>query len=277
MDFKLKQSMRTKAMNEGTLRIAVISPMTRSGASVVTTVLAQAAALTQDLKTVITYTSPSRTLPIYLDVERQVEDKTRSISQVVKLLQADAISVDELDEYALKLDTNCYMMDTVSESITQEEALTVQKYVFTNVKADIVLCDISESLDEPTAQELISVANAVCFVLNPDETSIEAFRIWFESEYWPKDKDYFIVINRYDDAIMGVRQYAKKCQVSVRNTCKLHYNPFIVKACNESFLKDIVPYACQNKDYRVIQLRSDIKELMSWCATISGNRLKWEK
>lgn len=277
MDFQLQQRLRTKAMNEGTLRIAVISPMTRSGASVVTTVLAQAAALTQDLKTVITYTSPSRTLPVYLDVERQVDDKTRSISQVVKLLQADAISADELDEYALKLDTNCYMMDTVSESITQEEALTVQKYVFTNVKADIVLCDISESLDEPTAQELISVANAVCFVLNPDETSIEAFRIWFESEYWPKDKDYFVVINRYDDAIMGVRQYAKKCQVSVRNMCKLHYNPFIVKACNESFLKDIVPYACRNKDYRVIQLRSDIKELMSWCATISGNKLKWEK
>lgn len=276
LNINVKQVLRTRAMNEGTLRIAVVSPINRSGASVVATVLAQAAALTQGLKTVITYTSAAKTLPIYLNVERQVEDKTRSISQVVKLLQADAISVEELDEYALKIDTNCYMMDTVSETITREEALTVQKYVFTNIDADIALCDISEALDEPVAQELISVANAVCFVLNPDETSIEAFRTWFESEYWPKGKDYFIVINRYDDAIMGVRQYAKKCGVSVRNTCKLHYNPFIVKSCNESFLKDIVPYACQNKDYRVIQLRSDIKELMSWCSTISGNRLKWK-
>lgn len=261
----------------GTLRLAVISPINRSGASVVTTILAQAAALTQDLKTVITYTSKERTLPVYLDVERQVEDKTRSISQVVKLLQADAISAEELDEYAIKLDTNCYMMDTVSEAITREDALMVQKYVFTNVKADIVLCDVSEALDDPTAQELISVSDAVCFVLNPDEPSIEYFKVWRDSEMWPKDKNYFIVINRYDDEIMGVRQYAKKCGVGAKDTCKLHYNPFIVKSCNESFLKDIVPYAYINKDYRLLELRSDIKELMSWCTSAGGFKLKWKK
>lgn len=273
----LPQKVVPKAQTDGTLRLAVISPMNRSGASVVTTVLAQAAALTQDLKTVITYTSPARTLPVYLDAQHQVEDRTRSISQVVKLLQAGAITADELDEYAIKLDTNCYMMDTVSESITQEEALEVQKYVFTNVKADIVLCDVSEALDDPNAQELIGTANAVCFVLNPDEPSIEAFKVWRDSEYWPKDKDYFIIINRYDDEIMGVRQYAKKCGVQAKNTCKLHYNPFIVKSCNESFLKDIVPYAYINKDWRLLEIRNDIKELMSWCAFIGGFKLKWKK
>lgn len=277
---KLAENLRKdsrKTSRDGTLRIAVITPINRCGASVVTTVLAQSAAITQEMKTVITYTSPRRTLPTYLDVKRQVEDKTRSISQVVKLLQADAISTDELDEYAVKLDDNCYMMDTVAESITREEALMVQKYVFTHVKADMVLCDISEAIDDPTAQELIAVADAVCFVLNPDTTSIDAFRIWKESAFWPKDKDYFCVISRYDDDIIGVRQFAKACGVPTKHMCKVHYNPFIVKACNESFLKDIVPYAYEHKDKRVLQLRSDIKELMSWCMTEGGYRLKWSK
>ena len=47
------------------MRLAILSPLNRSGCSVVTTMLAQGAALTQDWKTVVTYTSKARTLPIY--------------------------------------------------------------------------------------------------------------------------------------------------------------------------------------------------------------------
>lgn len=259
------------------MKIAVISPINRSGASVVASVLAQASAITQELRTVLTYTSPEKTLPVYLDVTGQAEDRTRSISQVVKLLQADAMTAEDLDDYAIKLDANCYMMDTVSDSITRSEALQIQKYVFEHMQADLVFCDVSEAIDEPIAQELISISDAVCFVLNPDTISIDAFNTWKSSEYWPKDKKYFVVINRYDDAIYGVRQYAKQCGIEVKNTCKLHYNPFIVKSCNEQFLKDIVPYSYTNKDYRVIDLRNDIKELMSWIAVTSGRKLRWVK
>ena len=130
------------------MRLAVLSPLERCGCSVVTTMLAQSAALTQDLKTVVTYTSNARTLPIYLSLKDYLQDRTRSISQVVKLLQARAISAGELDEFAIKVAPNFYLMDTVSPTITMEEALMVQKYVFTNIEADLVLCDISEPLDD---------------------------------------------------------------------------------------------------------------------------------
>jgi hypothetical protein len=268
---------KTRKKADNTLRIAVISPVTRSGASVVTAILAQSAALTQQLRSVITYTSPHRVLPDYMNAVPQIEDRTRSASQIVKLLQSDAITADELDEYAIMLDENCYMLDVVSSTITDEEALMVQKFVYTNIKADVVLCDISEALDDETALELISVSDAICYVLNPDTVSIEAFKEWKNSDVWPKDIPYFVVINRYADDIIGVRQFAKKCGISAKNTCKLHYNPYIVKSCNESFLKDIVPYAYLEKDSRVLQLRSDIKELMSWCTYNSGYKLKWIK
>ena len=100
------------------MRLAILSPLNRSGCSVVTTMLAQGAALTQDWKTVVTYTSKARTLPIYLNLIEYTEDRTRSISQVVKLLQAKAISSDELDDFAIKVAPNFYLMDTVSETIT---------------------------------------------------------------------------------------------------------------------------------------------------------------
>ena len=150
------------------MRLAILSPLNRSGCSVVTTMLAQGAALTQDWKTVVTYTSKARTLPIYLNLIEYTEDRTRSISQVVKLLQAKAISSDELDEFAIKVAPNFYLMDTVSETITNEEALMVQKYVYTNITADLVLCDISESIEDQSAQELMEVSDAVCFIVNPE-------------------------------------------------------------------------------------------------------------
>lgn len=258
------------------MRLAIISPLNRSGCSVVTTMLAQCAALTQDLKTVVTYTSRERVLPTYLNLGQYVQDKTRSISQVVKLLQAKAISADELDEFAIKVAPNFYLMDTVSNTITDEEALLVQKYVYTNISADLTLCDISESLDDPNAQELLDASDAICVVLNPDTVSIEAFTVWRESEFWPKDKPFFIVIDRYDEAIIGVRPYAKKCGVEAKNTCKLHYSPFIVKACNENFLAEIVPYAYE-KDIRVLNIRTDLYELMTWCMAACGRKVRWEK
>lgn len=258
------------------MRLAVLSPLNRSGCSVITTMLAQAAALTQDMPTMVTYTSKSRTLPLYLNLGSYLEDRTRSISQVVKLLQARAISSDELGEFAIRVAANFYLMDTVSETITDEEALMVQKYVYTNVPHDLVLCDISEAIDDTNAQELIEVSDAICIVLNPDDVSVEMFRMWRESEYWPKNKPHLIVINRYDDAIIGIRPYAKQCGVETKHICKLHYNPMVVKSCNENFLAEIVPYAYE-KDMRVIDLRNDLKEMMSWITSMSGRKLVWEK
>lgn len=258
------------------MKIAIISPLNRSGCSVVTTMLAQCTALTQDLKTVVTYTSRVRSLPAYLNLGAYVQDRTRSISQVVKLLQARAITAEELDDFAIKVAPNFYLMDTVSDSITDDEALLVQKYVYTHIASDITLCDISEALDDKNAQELLEASDAVCVVLNPDNVSIDSFKVWKESDYWPKDKPYFIVINRYEESIIGVRPYAKLCGVTAKNVCKLHYSPFVVKACNENFLADIVPYAYE-KDIRVLNIRNDLLELMSWCGNASGRKVRWEK
>lgn len=258
------------------MRIAMLSPLNRSGCSVVATAIAQSAAMTQDMKTVLTYTSKARTLPTYLNLKEFVEDKTRSVSLIVKLLKAKAISAEELNDFLIKVSSNFYLMDTVAETITEAEALLVQKYIFKNIEADLVLCDISEAIDDEHAQELMQEADAICYILNPDEVSVNAFNVWKSSDFWIADKPYFIVINRYDDPIIGVRPYGKLCGVPARDVCKLHYNPYIVKSCNEKFLADIVPYAV-DKDIRLLSIRNDLRELMSWVTSSCGRKLKWEK
>ena len=64
--------------------------------------------------------------------------------------------------------------------------------------------------------------------------------------------------------------------VDTKFICKLHYNPLLVKSCNDNFLAEIVPYAYE-KDIRVLQLRNDLKEMMSWVTNTSGSKLVWEK
>lgn len=258
------------------MRLAVISPLHRSGATVVTTMLAQAMALTQDLKTMVTYTDKERVLPMYVGKEEYTKDKTRSVAQIVELKRVNAISPDELEDFAIKVAPNFYLMDTVSNTVLESDTKDVQKYVYTKTPADFSVCDISEALDDPHAQELIKASDAVCFVLNPDNISIGIYNVWKESSYFPHDKPILVVLNRYDDTIIGVRPFAKLCGIEAQSLCKIHYNPMIVKACNESFLSDVVPYAYE-KDIRVLQLRTDIKEIMSWCTYITGRKLRWEK
>ena len=258
------------------MRISVLSPLNRSGCSVVATGIAQALAMTQDCTVTLTYTSRQRTLPIYLSLQDEVEDTTRSVSLMSKLIQNRSISAEEIQEYLVKVDTNFYLLNTVSSTVTDAEALQVQKHVFMNSMNDVIICDISESIDDTNTQELIEVSDAVCIVLNPDNVSVEAFNVWRESDYWPKNKAIFVVVNRYDDVIIGVRQFAKLCSISAKDVCKLHYNPYIIKACNENFLADIIPYAV-NKDIRLMNIRTDVKELMSWCTHVMMRKLRWDK
>lgn len=258
------------------MRLAVLSPLNRSGCSVVSTIIAQSLAATQDCTVTLAYTSRTNTLPVYLNLLDEVEDVTRSVSLLSKLTMARSISDEEIQEYLVKVDTNFYILNTVSKTVTDAEALNVQKHVFKHSLADVTICDISESIDHDNTQELFTVADAVCIVLNPDEVSIESYQIWRESDFWPKDKAVFAVVNRYGDEIVGVRPFAKRCGISARDLCKLHYNPYIVKACNERFLSDIVPYAINN-DVRLLNIKSDIKELMSWMTHVMLKKLKWDK
>ena len=102
------------------MKISVISPIKHSGTTMVSLFLGQALAVTQGVNIMLTYSGMSRRICEYASVSA-LEDKTCSISQVVKLMEARAISPEDLFDYSLGVCTNLHIMDTADPTLTEEE------------------------------------------------------------------------------------------------------------------------------------------------------------
>ena len=81
------------------MKLAVINLVEKSGASMATSLIASTASFIQELKTVITFTSNSADIITYLGLEDYINDNTRSISQVYKLMRARSMKPEDLDSY----------------------------------------------------------------------------------------------------------------------------------------------------------------------------------
>jgi hypothetical protein len=255
------------------MKLAVINIVEKSGASMATSLIASTASFIQELKTVITFTSNSADIITYLGLEDYINDNTRSISQVYKLMRARSMKPEDLDSYLLSVGENCFVLNTISDNLKVSEAAAVQKYCFERVPCDISICDISESIDDPRAQSLLGIADAVCYIINADEASIEAFNVLRQSEYFPKDKPFVVIVNRYIEEIMSTRDLAKKMGLKVSQVLPIHFNGWLTRASNNNFLSQIVPYAMDD-DQRVMQCKADMQRVMNWLSNFLDRKAK---
>ena len=256
------------------MKISVISPIKHSGTTMVSLFLGQALAVTQGVNVMLTYSGMSRRICEYASVSA-LEDKTCSISQVVKLMEARAISPEDLFDYSLGVCTNLHIMDTADPTLTEEDGTKLMTYVFDNIPSDVTICDVSGEIFDETTQQIFSTSDIVVIVIQPDTHSYEMLRKWKESEFWPKKKDVMVVVNRYDEEIAALREISKRIGVAHVNVCKLHYSPYITKYANSRDSLTIVPFAVQ-KDPRVIELNNDLKEMCQYVISSMEGRFKWE-
>lgn len=256
------------------MKISVISPISHSGTTMATLFLGQALAHTQSLNVMLTYSGMSRRICDYMSVSA-LEDKTCSISQVVKLMEAHAISPEDLYDYSIKVYPNLYIMDTADPTITEEDGTKLMTYVFDNIPADVTICDVSGEIYDETTQQIFAASDVVAIVIQPDTHSYDMLRKWKESEFWPKKADVMIIVNRYNEEIAALRDISRKIGVAHVNVCKLHYSPYITKYANEGESLTIVPYVMQ-KDPRVIELNTDLKEMCQYVVSNMEGRFKWE-
>lgn len=253
----------------------MLSPVQRSGLSVATYMLAGTLAGTQDLQACMLYTSPDKSLANFCGAESATEDKTRSVSQVLKLVEAKALKPEELRDYSIKVSTNLYLMDTISQTISPADSMKVASYVYGSIDSDLAIVDVSESIAEDMAQKMIGLSDCVGIVLNPDMKSVIKLQQWRDSQFWPKDKEIFYIIQNYDENIVAVREFCKKADIRVKSTCKLHHNPYVAKYVNMGLLQNVVPLT-YTKDFRLTNLRGDMKEIVSYLNSVMHFRMKWE-
>ena len=257
------------------MKIAVVSPAGRCGATVATLLMGYALAYTQGRTVRLCYTGDNRAIKRYVGRDTAERDATRTISQVSKLLEAHAIPPEELGDYCLKMGTNIDLMDSWDSALTEEEVTSLLVFTFSRNVADYIFCDLAYDIEDDTSQAVLQACDAVVVVSEPSKASLMAIREMQESEYWPKEKPCMLLVSKYDKDIDSLDNLARLAQFKKRTTCKLHYNPLITKYCNSGQLDTVVPYVL-SKDPRVIELNVDLKECTEFFLSLQGAKIKWE-
>ena len=257
------------------MKIAIVSPAGRCGATVSTLLMAYAVAYTQGRTARLCYTGVNRALKRYVGKDAHERDATRTISQVSKLLEAHAIAPEELGDYCTKLGANIDLMDSWDESLTEEEVTSLLVFAFTKNTADYIFCDLAHGIDDPISQEVLKECDVIIVVSEPSWASLTDVQEMQDSAFWPKDKPRMLLIAKYSEEIDAVKRLADNAKFKLRTTCKIHYNPLITKYCNSGQLDTVVPYILQ-KDPRVIELNNDLKECTQFILSLEGAKIKWE-
>lgn len=257
------------------MKIAVVSPADRCGATVATLLMGYTMAYTQGRTVRLCYTGENSAIKRYVGRDSIKRDATRTISQVSKLLEAHAIPPEDLGDYCLKMGTNIDVMDSWDNSLTEEEVTSLLVFTFSRNVADYIFCDLAYDITDSTSQAVLQTCDAMVVVSEPSKSSLTIIQEMQSSDCWPKGKPCMLLIAKYDENIDHLDTLAKLAQFKKRTTCKIHYNPLITKYCNKGQLDTVIPYIMK-KDPRVIELNTDLKECTQFFLSLQDAKIKWE-
>lgn len=245
-------------------RILVLSPLHQTGATVASVLLAQA--LTYLNKTVtLAYTRPKSYLTKYISAN-QINDPTRSIMQVVRLIDCNALKDEDILGYTVPFAKNANLMSFGDTSLTLDNMFHIVDHVYRRVPTDMVIVDCSDDIDSPVTEKLIETSNMVFLVVSPSLKILERMKQWRANTKLANYENVFVLVNHYDGVIMSLRDMAKMIGLPASYVCKIHENPWIRKMCINGTLQEIVPYV-KGLDPRVANLSCDLEELTQCVAS----------
>ncbi|MDX8360762.1 hypothetical protein [Cytobacillus sp. IB215316] len=259
-----------------TMRIAVISPDRRQGGTTASILLALAMAETQNLTSCITYTGNNNiSMSSYLGITK-VEDRTRNLTQVIKLLEANLITGKEIGDYCTKIGSNIQILDTASSSITDEDNAKLLEYALEHLSHDVVITDVATELYDPVTQAVLDKSDLIVMVLSQSQDIFRKLKVWHEEGVLEEldRRGLVFLLNQFDPYVGAFRDYSKKLGFPHRRFCKISYNPFVKKESNVGKLHTIMPRIVKN-DYRMIELNNDIRECLMVILSNLGRVTVW--
>lgn len=260
------------------MKIAVISPDRRQGGTTVSVLLALALAQTQNYRTCLTYTGNDNLSIMGCLGLKPFEDKTRNLTQVIKLLEAHAISGEEISDYCIKVPgvPNLQIIDTASDTISDEDNSKLLKFVIENLHHEIVITDVATEIYDDITRAVIDQSDLVVMVLTQSRDIGNKLKYWETAgvlEY-VNNKGLVFIFNQYDPYVEAFRDTTKRMGLRHRRCAKISYNPFIKKTGNQGKLQTILPYILK-KDPRVIELNNDLKECLMTVLANLGRKTVW--
>ncbi|GFN30932.1 hypothetical protein [Paenibacillus xylaniclasticus] len=260
------------------MRIAVISPDRKQGGTTISVLLALALAQTQNLTTCLTYTgNENRTITSFLGIKPQ-EDRTRTITQVIKLLEANAISGNEIVDYCTKVPgvPNLQIIETTADSITAEDNAKLLRFALENLNHQIVITDVVTEIYDEITGSVIDNSDLVVMVISQSRDIAARLKIWESAGVmkYLNQKGLVFICNQYDPYVEAFRDTTKRLNLRHRRCAKISYNPYIKRTSNIGKLQTILPHI-MNKDPRVIELHNDLKECLTVVLANLGRRTVW--
>lgn len=248
-------------------RILVLSPLHNLGTTAATVLMAHAVAFNGH-SAALSFTDPEPYIAQYTNLT-ELDDPMRSVTQVVKLIDSNAIENSDIINYAHQISSNLYFMNTSTSALTSAVKHRTVMSIFEGITSDVVFCDCSEDIDSPITLSLLEKADMVFVVVNMSPKVIKHMQSWIEYSALKNKAETYIVLNEYNEEVGAMRDLAKQMFMAPSHVCKIHYNPWIAKCCLSGTLHSIIPKV-MNKDYRVANLYGDFQEIVQ---AIDGNLL----
>lgn len=241
-------------------KILLLSPLHNIGTTSVAALLTQG--LTFDNKeSTIMFTRNDSVLPQYLGIQ-SVQDPTRSIMQIVRLIDNGALEDQDILDYAYTYTKNCFMMNVADPSLTERDKAQILEHIYSRVTTDVIICDNSEPIDSDMSARLIEASDMIFVVVNTYVKCKEFLNLWMQTPILkPFKNKVFLIVNQYDETVNALRNIARMYDFPANRVCKIHYNPWITKCCMTGQLHTVLPLA-RELDPRVANLNTDINELI---------------
>lgn len=238
-------------------KIMLMSPLHNMGTTCVAIMMAQGITYSNKVSTLL-YTDGDSHLPSYLNIPQNT-DPTRSIMQIVKLIDNGAIEDKDILDYGYMYSKNCWMINVSDASLLDRDREQVVNHIYSRVTSDIVIVDNSEDIVSPLTHSLLETSDMVYIVVDMSPKCMVRLDQWLKSPQLVDNRHVYIIVNKYDETVYALRTFAKKIGFPANRVCKLHYNPWITKCCTNGQLHTILPLA-RNLDPRVAALNNDVNE-----------------
>ena len=239
-------------------KVAILSPLHNSGATTVAALMAHSLAYSGK-STMLCYTAADSLLHTYFGI-RDVNDPTRSIMQVTRLIDAGAITDSDIVKYAYKYAEHAYLMNMADASLDERSQRQILQYVFDRVDTDVVICDVSDDLNDMRTQDILDTSDCVFIVIQPSMKYYERTRAWLEDPTLKTRKNVYILVNYYNEVIAAIRTISTRLGVPTARVCKVHYNPWLPHTSQLGALQTIMP-CIKGYDPRVANLNNDLMEI----------------
>ena len=252
-------------------KILVISPLHNLGSSTVSAMLNQA--LTFYNKTsMLTFMQSDNTIPHYLGIE-EINDPTRSIMQVVKLLDTGALREQDILDYAHQYAQNSYLLNVADPSLTANDRLQLVTHVFEHAPTDVVIVDDSADITEQSVKDLIELTDMTFVVINMSDTAAYHMKVWMTETQLKDNPNIFVCVNCYNEVVSDMRNFARSIGMPANRVAKVHYNPWITKSAHLGQLQTVLPFA-HDYDYRVAELDADFRDINRCLDSVILSKLK---